>query len=323
MICPKCGSEIRDGLTFCPKCGAEFGNRNQGVSRTRTIDGEPVEVDVTEELSTNHDGYRYENSNGSWNNNFNGFEPRRRFYQKTWFIILALIFFWPLGIFLMWKFSKWNKIVKIIISILCLFALIGLFTGNDDTKSSDNDTQIETEAVETEDNADATKEEATEETDTTKAVAKDANSIKMRDGFDKLQSFYLQINDSYTEAKIKKIAKENGLYCETIDNYPIYSLDISATETTGYGPGAEPWYQFNTDSIHISMTKDDENEADDNYYAFSKDYYVQDQFMSVNYTFYDKELYVDNDIPGYAERGKKDPVDTWDSIEDALKYAIE
>ena len=24
MICPKCGANIRDGLTFCPKCGASI-----------------------------------------------------------------------------------------------------------------------------------------------------------------------------------------------------------------------------------------------------------------------------------------------------------
>mgnify|MGYP000156820840 CR=1 FL=1 len=51
--------------------------------------------------------------------------PRDPFYQRTWFIILSLIFLAPLGIFLMWKFKPWNKIVKGLISIV--FGLWFLF----------------------------------------------------------------------------------------------------------------------------------------------------------------------------------------------------
>ena len=45
-----------------------------------------------------------------------------KFYQKTWFMWLSLVFFAPLGIFLMWRYSKMGKILKIILSII--FAVI-------------------------------------------------------------------------------------------------------------------------------------------------------------------------------------------------------
>lgn len=44
--------------------------------------------------------------------------------QKTWFIILWLIVFFPVGLFFMWR-SGWNKFVKIIVSVIFGIALIG------------------------------------------------------------------------------------------------------------------------------------------------------------------------------------------------------
>lgn len=45
-----------------------------------------------------------------------------KFYQTTWFIILMLVCFAPLGIFLMWKYkSNWSKAVKWILSGACGF----------------------------------------------------------------------------------------------------------------------------------------------------------------------------------------------------------
>ena len=44
-------------------------------------------------------------------------ENTKKWYQKTGFIILLLIFFFPVGLFLMWKYTNWGKKVKIAISI--------------------------------------------------------------------------------------------------------------------------------------------------------------------------------------------------------------
>lgn len=41
-----------------------------------------------------------------------------KFYQKTWFIILMLIFFFPVGLFLMWRYSTWGKVPKAIITAI-------------------------------------------------------------------------------------------------------------------------------------------------------------------------------------------------------------
>lgn len=44
-------------------------------------------------------------------------KDRKPFFQRTWFIILMLIFISPVGIFLMWRYKEWNTAVKVIISV--------------------------------------------------------------------------------------------------------------------------------------------------------------------------------------------------------------
>lgn len=50
----------------------------------------------------------------------------RKWYEKNGWIIFWLIFFFPLGLFLMWKYSNWNKIVKLAAS---LFFAISILSG--------------------------------------------------------------------------------------------------------------------------------------------------------------------------------------------------
>lgn len=50
---------------------------------------------------------------------------------KTWqgnpfLVILLLVFFYPIGLFLMWKYASWNKLVKIIVSAFFLLITIGI-----------------------------------------------------------------------------------------------------------------------------------------------------------------------------------------------------
>lgn len=51
---------------------------------------------------------------------------KEKFYQKTWFIVLMLLCCcFPLGLFLMWKYKKFNKPVRIVITVLFVLAFIG------------------------------------------------------------------------------------------------------------------------------------------------------------------------------------------------------
>ena len=69
------------------------------------------------------------------------------FYEKDWFIILMLIVFFPVGLFLMWKYSKWHKTAKIIISVF--FAVMVIFSnGSKESKNVETkNTNAEVETV--------------------------------------------------------------------------------------------------------------------------------------------------------------------------------
>ena len=148
------------------------------------------------------------------------------------------------------------------------------------------------------------------------SVEKPKKTIKKKDGFDILQSLYLQIDENDTEEKIAQIVEDNGLYMN-VATYggPFETIYISQTKTTGMGGGAETWYKYKTDSISLWMTEDDGKLRVSN-----KDYRVQDKYITVEYTFYNKEILTKNSIAGYTEGDGKEKTD-WDSLEEALKYA--
>ena len=89
-----------------------------------------------------------------------------KFYEKDWFIVLMLIVFFPVGLFLMWKYSKWNKTAKIIISVF--FAVMVIFSnGSEESKNVETkNTNTEVETV-----------DKTKDTNTEVEIAK-ANKIK-------------------------------------------------------------------------------------------------------------------------------------------------
>lgn len=92
----------------------------------------------------------------------------KKWYQKSWFTILMLIFFFPVGIYLMWKHTNWNKIVKIVIT--AFFALIlsaALFSDNSEpTTETGNDitTTDISNTITTEQKSSTTKSTTTEAT---------------------------------------------------------------------------------------------------------------------------------------------------------------
>ena len=89
-----------------------------------------------------------------------------KFYEKDLFIILILFLCPPIGLFLMWKYSKWHKTEKIIISVF--FAVMVIFSnGSKESKNVETkDTNAEVETV-----------DKTKDTNTEVETAK-ANKIK-------------------------------------------------------------------------------------------------------------------------------------------------
>jgi hypothetical protein len=59
---------------------------------------------------------------------------KEKFYTTTWFVILMLIVFIPIGLILMWKYSKFNIVLRILIT--CIFSVVVLSSvSSKDTKA--------------------------------------------------------------------------------------------------------------------------------------------------------------------------------------------
>ncbi|KKQ73706.1 MAG: Surface lipoprotein-related protein [Candidatus Woesebacteria bacterium GW2011_GWB1_38_5b] len=70
----------------------------------------------------------------------------KKWYQKTGGIIALLVLFFPIGLFLMWKYADWgNKTKWIITSAFGLLFVIGRFSGGDDVNKDKTNPQVTTE----------------------------------------------------------------------------------------------------------------------------------------------------------------------------------
>lgn len=62
-----------------------------------------------------------------------------RVVSRTWFIVLMLIVFFPVGLYLMWK-SNWNKVAKVMVSLVFAIGFIGVIFGEEEEGMPLNDT---------------------------------------------------------------------------------------------------------------------------------------------------------------------------------------
>lgn len=138
--------------------------------------------------------------------------------------------------------------------------------------------------------------------------------IEMKDGYDKLQSLFLQIDDTFTVEDIEEMAEGAGFYVEETQPYHILVF-ISDEGSTGYTAGGEPIPTYDVDYVEVSCFKDEDKGSE--YYAFSKTYCAKSTELDAEYTFYNKELTVTPHGTVFSDS------DTFDSIEDALNRALD
>lgn len=99
MFCRKCGTEF-DGK-FCPNCGEPTETIPETPAHQTSINGVPVD------------------------NSPVSVPVKEPFYSKIWFIVLMLLFCcFPIGLFLMWKYKKFNKPARVIITLFYVIVFI-------------------------------------------------------------------------------------------------------------------------------------------------------------------------------------------------------
>lgn len=67
-------------------------------------------------------------------------ETTKKFYQKKWFAWIMLIFFAPVGIFLLWKYNHHGKVAKIVLTaIFSIIFLGGMFSDDEQTATKETE----------------------------------------------------------------------------------------------------------------------------------------------------------------------------------------
>lgn len=122
--CKKCGKWVNDNDPACPGCGEPISQKYQyGGTQPAGMPNVPKQT---------------------------------RFWETTWFCILMMFCCcFPLGIFLMWKYKKFNKPVRIAISAFFgMMMLISIFSmssdDDDETAEAARSVAVETEMESTE-----------------------------------------------------------------------------------------------------------------------------------------------------------------------------
>ncbi len=64
-------------------------------------------------------------------------QPTQLWYTQTWVAVVALVLFFPLGLFLMWRFQRWEVWIKTVItvvgSLFAIFIIVGAAIGGEET----------------------------------------------------------------------------------------------------------------------------------------------------------------------------------------------
>lgn len=107
------GKGIHHTISSTGKKTTTVGVPGTGISYSKTSGGGHKTASPKDTIPNNS----HVNNTSPSNNN------GKKWHEKTGWIIFFLIFFFPVGLFLMWK-SNWKKTPKIIISILFAFGII-------------------------------------------------------------------------------------------------------------------------------------------------------------------------------------------------------
>lgn len=117
------------GVTFGGK-GAHYTVNSSGKKTTSMgVPGTGLYYSNTSNGTSSSDDKKHDMKGG---NTQMKSENKKAFYESTWFIILSLLLFAPLGVYLMYKFAPWSKkskhIATAVFGIWFLVACVGAFS---------------------------------------------------------------------------------------------------------------------------------------------------------------------------------------------------
>ncbi|MGG3890086.1 excalibur calcium-binding domain-containing protein [Metabacillus fastidiosus] len=137
----------------------------------------------------------------------------QRLREKTWFIVLMLFIFFPVGLFLMWRYANWNRIAKSIVTgVIILFIIMG-YAGEDEKTSL----QVSTQPKEETTNTGATDKEQ-QEKELAEKKTEEAAEARAEE----------EVN---WEQKVKEVAASTKTETEKFDKVSLYAKDYKINDS--------------------------------------------------------------------------------------------
>lgn len=186
MYCKNCGQPVSENSAFCANCGSP--------QQSAVHAPQPQQSSTYQQPQTTN--YASENNT----------PKAEKWYKNTLVIVFLLVFFFPVGLFLMWKFTDWKKSFKIIISIVIALFVLGVIFIDSEPSESDYAESTGTSAVSTTEQAPKTTLSQQDKdiaaltsisnltADEAKEILKDLESV----GFENIES--AEINGSQSDA---------------------------------------------------------------------------------------------------------------------------
>lgn len=192
--CPECGKEISDKARRCPKCG-------KALKSNRALDSDAS----FRPMSTS--------------------EKSKKFYEKGWFCILMLILFFPVGLFLMWRYKIFSKTARTIITVFIAIAFVGnvLLNNTADSENQESETTIQ--------NTEKSNKVTTEsQKETTEKKVEEKTTTALEDDVDKTEFEYKNMTVKYLNHQIQTDAANQ----ECLIVYYEFTNNSDKTQTFDY-----------------------------------------------------------------------------------------
>lgn len=111
ILCPECRGIIDKHVKVCPLCGAVFVKEgNAAGTEAGMVTKENIDAEGKRHVMT-----------------YMNFVP---FYKRLWFMWFMLFCFWPIGLYLLWKYSLFSRNMKLLITIVFIgVTIISQFFG--------------------------------------------------------------------------------------------------------------------------------------------------------------------------------------------------
>lgn len=156
-------------------------------------------------------------------------------YKQEWFIVLTLIFIFPLGLFVMWRYSKWPSITKSIITVaIVVIALSSItYVGNLKTNNYESQPTVKTD-------------NETEDTNSTSVNEKDEENHKT--AVDQTNGKYQEWFDTVTQGA-KEEESATRLQKAALETAKSYSDDLNMSK--------EKIYDILTSEVGEKFSKED------------------------------------------------------------------